>query len=178
MEEIWKTIIINGSDTIYEISSTGRVRNKLTKHDMSQNINNRDLMFCNLFINDKQSTQYVHKLVAEYFVPNPDKSDKAHHIDGIKSNNVASNISWTTQSDAVTRGNATKKRYKKIIQYSNAEKKKDNEIATFNSILDAAKNIKITSDNGEKRIGMNKSTISSVLTGKKTVKNVFLGYAD
>lgn len=176
MEEIWKTIIINGSDTIYEISSTGKVRNKHTNHELAQNINNRGLMVCNLSVDNKKSTPCIHKLIAEHFVPNPDNLKKAYHINGDQLKNVASNIGWTTQSDVVAKGHATKKRGKRIIQYLNAEKK--NEIATFESILDAAKNIKITSDNGEERIGMNKSTISSVLTGKKTVKNVFLGYAD
>ena len=164
MEEIWKTIIINGSDTVYEISSDGRVRNKLTKHNMSQNINNRGLVVCNLFINDKQSTQYVHKLIAEYFVPNPNKSDKAYHINGDPLKNVVSNIGWTTQSDAVAKGHATKKRGKKIIQYKDAEKTKIE--TTFESVLEAAVKLETS-----------RQTVSSILTGNSKSKRFFLAYA-
>jgi hypothetical protein len=178
MEEIWKTIIINGSDTIYEISSTGKVRNKHTNHELAQNINNRGLMVCNLSVDNKKSTPCIHKLIAEYFVPNPNKSDKAYHINGDPLINIASNIGWTTQSDVVAKGHATKKRGKKIIQYSNAEKKKEDEITTFNSVLDAAENMTIVSGDGKTRVKVNRSTISSVLTGKRTVKNLFLSYAD
>jgi len=41
---------------------------------------------------------YVHKLVAEAFVPNPHGLKYVHHIDGNKLNNHKNNLAWVSQS--------------------------------------------------------------------------------
>ncbi len=162
--EIWKNITIDGKETCYDISSNGEIKNKYSKHILAQNINNNGLFKSSITIGDQKHTLYIHKLLAECFVPNPNNYDKAYHIDGNKANNVSSNIGWTNQSEAITRGNITKKRVKKVNQYSDAEKTKV--IATYESVMDASE-----------KIGIHKRTISSILTGKANSKKYFLGYA-
>lgn len=162
--ETWKKIIIDGTETVYEINMNGDIQNKYSKHVLSPNINNNGLVFCNGLIGEKQHSLYIHKLLAECFVPNPNNYDIAYHIDGNKGNNEISNIGWTNRSEAVARGHATKKHTKKVNQYSDAEKTKI--IATFDSVMDASE-----------KIGIHKRTISSILTGKANSKKYFLGYA-
>lgn len=41
---------------------------------------------------------YIHRLVAKYFIPNPDNLPIVNHIDGDPSNNHYKNLEWCTQS--------------------------------------------------------------------------------
>lgn len=52
--------------------------------------------------NLKRKTLYVHKAMAEAFVPNPDRLKRATVIDGDWTNLVPSNIRWISQSELST----------------------------------------------------------------------------
>ena len=62
---------------------------------------NPDLLYrgVNLIIDGKEKMFYVHRLIAETFIPNPDNKLEVNHIDGKKGNNCVSNLEWATQSE-------------------------------------------------------------------------------
>lgn len=160
----WKNIIIDEKASIYDINSNGEIRNKHTNHVLAQNANNTGFYKSTILIGQDKHTLYVHKLLAEYFVPNPKNYTIAYHIDGDKSNNKVSNIGWTNRSESVARGHATKKHTKKINQYADADKTQL--IATYDSVIEASE-----------KTGVHKRTISSLLTGKIGSKKYFFDYA-
>lgn len=56
---------------------------------------------CLMFQKPKRHTKtlYLHRLLAEAFIPNPYSKKTVNHIDGNKRNNILSNLEWATQSE-------------------------------------------------------------------------------
>lgn len=50
-------------------------------------------------INGKRYVKYLHRLVAEAFIPNPDNKSEIDHIDGNKENNKVENLRWVTRKE-------------------------------------------------------------------------------
>lgn len=97
--EQWKPI--EGTDGKYEVSNLGRVRTNgkrpglltLTKQP-------KGYLYAMIQLsNGKQKNCRVHRLVANYFLPNPDGLPCINHIDGNKENNHVSNLEWCTYQD-------------------------------------------------------------------------------
>jgi len=84
--------------TDYEISDKGMVRNKHTKRVLKGMANNEYLCI-NLYINQKRTKHYIHRLVATHFINNPDNLSFVDHIDTYKQNNTATNLRWCTRSE-------------------------------------------------------------------------------
>lgn len=50
-------------------------------------------------VDGKQYREYVHRLIATKFIPNPDNKSCVNHIDGNGHNNHPSNLEWVTHSE-------------------------------------------------------------------------------
>lgn len=97
--EIWKPI----KDLPYDISNLGNVRRSLDapyKYRRGGNIkpylNNKGYWCVNLYLHSKVYKKQVHRLIAEYFIPNPDNLLEINHIDGNPLNNSIKNLEWCT----------------------------------------------------------------------------------
>ena len=92
--EIWKPIAeTNG---LYEISTTGCI--KRGKRILKANTWNI-YKVVRLKLNGKYKTCYVHRLVAEAFIANPENKDLVNHKDGNKLNNSVNNLEWCTKQE-------------------------------------------------------------------------------
>lgn len=65
--------------------------------------------------------QYVHRLVAQAHVANPDGLDEVHHLDHDKANNSAENLQWISHRDNILaarkhHGNWTKSEGRPLIE--------------------------------------------------------------
>lgn len=102
--EIWKSIDFG---TIYEISNLGRVRskdfydswNRLRKgRILIHTLDKRGYPRIRLSFNNLRASFRIHRLVAKYFINNIDNLPQVNHIDGIKTNNIVSNLEWCNNS--------------------------------------------------------------------------------
>lgn len=96
----------------YEVNDFGEVRNRRTKHVLSQQVTNRGYRKVFLMSCGKQTAVYVHRLVAFAFVvnDNPAIKTQVNHINEDKQDNRASNLEWVTPSENVNHGTGIMRR--------------------------------------------------------------------
>ena len=58
----------------------------------------------------KRKRFFIHRLVAEAYIPNPQNLKTVDHIDGNKEHNYIKNLQWMTQGDNVRKTNNIKVR--------------------------------------------------------------------
>ena len=146
------TALVNGSN--YSISVDGTLVNmsngKLKKWTKDTN----GYMRCTIWVNGKSSTISQHRILAEYFIENPEQKQQVNHKNGIKHDNRIENLEWVTQSENALHSFAnglqkpTRPHMRKVINMQSGK--------IYDCISDAAK------DNG-----INVSYLNLMLNDKK-----------
>ena len=100
-------VAVNGFEGLYAVDSTGKVYSIVAnahrrKRELKQYPNENGYMKVNLYdTNGRCHKKYIHRLVAEAFVPNPEGKPNVNHIDCNVKNNSIDNLEWCTQSENV-----------------------------------------------------------------------------
>lgn len=90
-EEQWRAV--KDFDN-YEVSSSGRIRNKKTKRVLATQIGKNGYNYASLRKDGKYRGKGVGRLVAEAFIEESGDGKYLRHIDGNKSNNYVSNLKY------------------------------------------------------------------------------------
>ena len=100
--EIWKDIV--EYEGIYQVSNLGRVKSIHNTYTHNQNgMRIPSTVGCGylavaLYKNSKGKNHKIHRLLAQYFIPNPHNYKCVNHIDGNKLNNSLDNLEWCTSA--------------------------------------------------------------------------------
>lgn len=61
---------------------------------------------------------YVHRVIADTFIPNPLNLPQVNHIDGNKCNNCVTNLEWVSQSDNIKHAFSTGAMKSNLVEYN------------------------------------------------------------
>lgn len=92
---------IQGFESLYEISNTGRVRPlfKSRVEYLKPKTNHKGYLYFGLSHNKKDFSRFQHRLIAQAFIPNPENKPQINHINGIKTDNRIENLEWCTNGE-------------------------------------------------------------------------------
>jgi len=106
IKEIWRDI--EGYKGIYQISNKGNVKslNRIAKNGkkvkekiLKQSQDKDGYILFTLCRNGRQKTLKAHRLVAKTFISNINNKPCVNHLNGIKNDNIVSNLEWVTVSE-------------------------------------------------------------------------------
>lgn len=94
---MWKQIL----NYDYEIYSTGIIRRISTKAVKKPYIIHNGYLAVQLNLSGKRKGFLIHRLLAEYFIPNPENKPYVNHKDSNRLNNSLDNLEWCTHQENV-----------------------------------------------------------------------------
>ena len=161
MKEIWKDI--KGYENMYQISNMGRVRSldryiilsnnkKIFKKGQIRKISNNgnDYLFVQLG-RGNSNRKYIHRLIGENFMSNPDNKPCINHLDSNKNNNKIENLEYVSHTENLLYAYEKNERRSKPVRV-----RKNGVTKEFKYSKDAAK-----------WLGTTRSHLCNVLKGKK-----------
>lgn len=169
MNEIWKDVA--GYEGLYQISNMGRVKTMprtrvhggILKYDCC-----KGYYRVSLSKYGKSKHYFVHRLVAQEFIPNPNNFNIINHKDENPQNNCVDNLEWCTHVYNLMYGNRRAKVIEKERKPVNRYSMNGDLIQTHYSIQQAARDIQ-----------RNASPIYNCCSGKQTSAYGYLwSYAD
>lgn len=165
LNEIWKDI--PDYEGLYQVSNLGRIKSLdrivTSKRGWSKFVKGRILkpskhhygyLQVSLLRNGNQKPVWIHSLVAQSFIPNPDKFPCVNHKDECKTNNMVDNLEWcdiaynNAHGTRVERLSKTQRNDpKKSKQVKQIDCKSGQTLAIFPSIAEASRQTNISEEN-------------------------------
>ena len=120
-DEIWCSV--KNYENLYEVSDKGRVKSfKFDKERILKPVRDSGgYLVVNLYKNSEKKMYYVHRLVSQAFIPNPNNLPEVNHKDENKTNNSVQNLEWCTDKYNTNYGTrnqrVSEKLSKPVLQY-------------------------------------------------------------
>jgi hypothetical protein len=159
----WK--VIPGFES-YEISNTGQIRNR---DKLLKPVNNgKGYLKIVLHQDGKEKRFYIHRLVAEAFIQNPEHKPCVNHIDCNPSNNCIENLEWCTHQENVD-WMARQGRNKRTEQWLKNLHKAQEEayVAVVGQNIKTGEEIRFSKLNDVRTLGFQPSCVCNCCQGKR-----------
>lgn len=157
--ESWKSF-----NDFIEVSNQGKIKShgNLIKGEICKN----GYVRIHVSHDGKQFKFFVHRLVAQTFIPNPNNKPCVNHINGDKTNNCVDNLEWCTYSEN------NKHSYKTNLRNSKGENNPIHKL-TNNQVCEIRKKYQKGKHNGNnanflsKKYNVSPKTILDIVNHKK-----------
>ena len=142
--EVWRDI--EGYEGMYQVSDKGRVRSlkfgkeRILKPGRLKN----DYLYVNLCKNGEAKKYYIHRLVAQAFLPNPDNLSQINHRDEIKTNNCVENLEWCDSKYNNNYGTHIQRQVEKVSKTVLQFTKSGEFVREWKSVADVKRNHRYT----------------------------------
>lgn len=143
---------IIGYEGLYQITSCGKVWSYKSEKFLKPQKRKDGYLQVNLYKGGERKKCYIHRLVAEVYIPNPEGLLEVNHKDENKENNALPNLEWCDRGYNVNYGSHSERVGKALSKPVFCEELN----RTFESITIAAR-----------ELGLNQSGISRCCTGKR-----------
>lgn len=134
---------IKGYEGLYQINKLGEIKTLRSNKIMKYGYTTKGYKQVGLYKNKKCKHLYVHRLVAETFIPNFNNLPLVNHKDENRQNNCVDNLEWCTNQYNLKYGNTQKNKKRKVLQYDLY----GNFIKEWECIIDVEKILKIPNPN-------------------------------
>lgn len=160
--EEWKSVVSYGGfySDYYEVSNLGRVRSldryttmryksgkesirKVKGTIMVLKDNGNGYLIVGIRKDSKRKYPYIHRLVAEAFIPNPENKSDVNHKNGDKYDNRVLNLEWCTKSENMIHAISTGLRLQNGTDNHMAKSVINCRGEVFGTIREAAKRYKV-----------------------------------
>lgn len=157
----------------YTISDNGVVVNTKTQLEKkpTSNFAGRGYLYVDLYNNGRKSRKYIHRLVAETFIPNIENKPYINHKDGNSRNNNYTNLEWVTAKENVTHAS---KVLNCLTAYSIANERKKKRVKQIDLITNKVIKVYDSIRQASKETGIPSSNIVNVLKGRGSKTKNFI----
>jgi len=107
---------IDGLNNNYFISKNGIVKNK--RNRILKPSNELGYLRFRFSLKGKVKRIYLHRIIAEMFISNPENKSQVNHIDGDKLNNSINNLEWVTPRENMSHLSLSKNKNCKYLGVS------------------------------------------------------------
>ena len=145
MEEIWKTMKEHNN---YEVSNYGKIKNKKTGRILKTTISYKGYERFIVYIDKKPKCFYIHRVVANNFLNNPNNYKEINHINENKLDNRVYNLEYCTSKYNANYGKRNEKVSKNQSKYKIIQKDKNgNILKIWDNVWDLTHQTKFRKDN-------------------------------
>lgn len=95
--EIWRPV--KGYEGHYEVSNKGRIKSLASNRLLSPHNNGVGYLKVELWKDKVGKKKYIHRIVADTFLPNPLNRTEVNHKDSDPANNTLENLEWVSSSE-------------------------------------------------------------------------------
>jgi hypothetical protein len=162
-DEVWKDVV--GYEGLYRISNQGTVC-RLYKNGKVNFMTPRILngywrvKLCN---GNTQKEYFLHRLIAQAFIPNPENKPEINHINGIKTDNRIENLEWVTRSENAIHATKTG-----LLKYSEYRYNRARDINSKPVMCVETRKIYVSCTEAGKDIKTDAAHIGECISGKRS----------